>query len=200
MRFSVLAAQIAGWLWRTVALLLAAIATVAEMSARAFLTQLLMLHLQFTVYTGESKDQLLENYNEKEEAAQSERLNGTAQFCTHVISPFGDTYVGIRHIITSYRCDLTSSREFDRIRAGLMVAGALMFLLSEQLTLSTTFRLSGGTLLITASSVLILMFILLRAVPHGKLGAILAVLGGTGATIVRYIYGYYFPPIKVRFT
>lgn len=96
-------------------------------------------------------------------------------------------------------CRLEAGSSVDWWRVALLVAGATLFLRADELSASTSFRISSGTLLVTAGSVLILLFLFMRAVPHkGKLMATLAAVGSTGATLARYLYGAYVPSLQVR--
>ncbi|KAL4427710.1 hypothetical protein ABPG75_001799 [Micractinium tetrahymenae] len=120
--------------------------------------------------------------------------------CTVSIPPHGTTLVAVAKPRAwlagggDRTCQMERRLELSWGRLVAFLLGTWLFWSAGALSESTPFRLTGGTLGVMMLSVLILLFILYRKVPHkGKVFAGTAVFGSSFLAAVRWMFGVWLP-------
>lgn len=113
-------------------------------------------------------------------------------------SPFWTTYVGVVRKEgwggSTAPCKLESSVVFSPWMFGSFLLGLFIFYAAPLLASSLFFRISCGSAIFTLGSLLILLFIIMRNIPHkGKAMAALGVMGSTGLAALRWFTGHWLP-------
>ncbi|BDA46042.1 probable nuclear envelope integral membrane protein 1 [Coccomyxa sp. Obi] len=123
--------------------------------------------------------------------------------CVTRISPFGQTLVavadskGTQRLQSGFVCTATVEEKVSYVQLAQGVLGAALYWWAGPLSHSMFFRLSAGSLGFMMLSVLILIFVLSRAVPNKRgMGAACAVLGSTFTGLVRYWFGRWIPTFE----
>ena len=118
--------------------------------------------------------------------------------CSLSTNPFWTTYVGVKREgwggNNNEPCKLESKVNFSPWMLGALVSGLFIFYAAPILASSLFFRISSGSVLFTLGSLLILLFIIMRNVPHkGKVMAALGVMGSTGLAALKWFTGQWLP-------
>ncbi len=123
------------------------------------------------MYTGSSVPEVRGAYAARHSAwCGLERALGHTTACRAAISPFGTTVVAVAKPrawfgdsdAAAVPCTLDRRTAFSMPRFLLSVVGSFLFWCAPELSSSTPFRLTGGTLGFVALSSLVLLFILYR--------------------------------------
>ncbi|CAL8462177.1 g1708 [Coccomyxa elongata] len=123
--------------------------------------------------------------------------------CVTRVSPFGQTLVavadskGTQRLQSGFICTATVEEKVSGVQLAQGVLGAALYWWAGPLSHSLFFRLSAGSLGFMMLSVLILIFVLSRAVPNKRgMGAAFALLGSTFSGLVRYWFGRWIPTFE----
>ncbi|GAX82984.1 hypothetical protein CEUSTIGMA_g10411.t1 [Chlamydomonas eustigma] len=145
-----------------------------------------------SIYKGDSKDLLRTNLDGAVSAyCGIENFLFDRRKCSFQMSPFWPTYVGIKE---GQGCSLKSHVEFSPSMMLSGILGITMFYLAPFLVASLFFRLSCGTAMFTTGSLIILIFLLMRVVPHKrKVAVALSITGSTGMAVLRWFTGQWLP-------
>ncbi|EIE24259.1 hypothetical protein COCSUDRAFT_65818 [Coccomyxa subellipsoidea C-169] len=123
--------------------------------------------------------------------------------CVARISPFGQMLVavadskGTQRLQSGFVCTATVEEKVSFVQLAQGVLGAALYWWAGPLSHSMFFRLSAGSLGFMLLSVLILIFVLSRALPNKRgMGAAFAVLGSTFTGLMRYCFGRWIPTFE----
>ncbi|KAK9906578.1 hypothetical protein WJX75_004502 [Coccomyxa subellipsoidea] len=98
---------------------------------------------------------------------------------------------------SGFVCSATVEEKVSYVQLAQEVLGAALYWWAGPLSHSIFFRLSAGSLGFMLLSVLILIFVLSRALPNKKgMGAAFAVLGSTFTGLMRYCFGRWIPTFE----
>ncbi|GBF93748.1 hypothetical protein Rsub_06080 [Raphidocelis subcapitata] len=159
----------------------------------------------YEIYTARTWEQL-------QTAPDAVRWCGLAHFaspdtCAFTLSPFEDVYVAIKTRRASLlgrigatapepQCTFAARRDLSLTKVAMAVLGVALFTHARALTASSTFRLGAGALTFASGAALVLVFILMRSMPHKrKLVAALAVSASSVVGAMRWAYGTWAPDL-----
>ena len=95
---------------------------------------------------------------------------------------------------SSAHCSISTTQRLDPALAARLLLGAALFLLARSLAASASFRVSAGAVSFALASLLVVLFLVARAVPNKKQLAVVAAAMGSGAlTLARLLFGHWIP-------
>jgi len=98
-------------------------------------------------------------------------------------------------------CTFAARRDLSLPKVAMTVLGVAIFTHAHTLTASPSFRLGAGALTFASGAVLVLVFILMRSVPHKrKIAAALAVSASSALGALRWAYGTWAPDLATVLT
>lgn len=94
-------------------------------------------------------------------------------------------------------CRVEATRRLDPALAARLCLGAALFLLAAPLAASASFRVSAGAVSFALASLLVVLFLVARAVPNKRQLAVAAAAMGSGAlTVARLLFGHWVPTLS----
>ena len=94
-------------------------------------------------------------------------------------------------------CRIEPTRRLDPTLVARLFFGTALFLLATSLAASTSFRVSAGAVSFALASLLVVLFLVARAVPNKKQLAVAAAAMGSGLlTVARLLFGHWVPTLS----
>eukprot|EP00200_Dunaliella_tertiolecta_P015513 CAMPEP_0202409028 /NCGR_PEP_ID=MMETSP1128-20130828/16128_1 /ASSEMBLY_ACC=CAM_ASM_000463 /TAXON_ID=3047 /ORGANISM="Dunaliella tertiolecta, Strain CCMP1320" /LENGTH=393 /DNA_ID=CAMNT_0049014289 /DNA_START=102 /DNA_END=1280 /DNA_ORIENTATION=+ len=114
--------------------------------------------------------------------------------CRLQLSAFTHTMLGVE---ADQGCRVTSEASPDYLMLISGLGGLVLFYAAPALSSSIVFRLSCGSALFTAGSLLVLLIFTFRFIPHKRtVTAVMAATGSGGMAILRWLTGKWIPPLS----
>ena len=100
-----------------------------------------------------------------------------------------------------HQCTFAARRDLSLAKVAATALGAALFTHAQALTASTSFRLGAGALTFASGAAVVLLFVVMRSVPHkGKILAGFALSASSAAAAVRWAYGTWAPDLGALLT
>ncbi|KAF6266577.1 hypothetical protein COO60DRAFT_4338 [Scenedesmus sp. NREL 46B-D3] len=159
----------------------------------------------YTVVTAYTEQQLRDEVNLTQvKWCGLQQLVSEPAVCRFSLSPLQDTYLAVRVAEdgglfgkggpAGLACDVHSSQELSLPHLGLTAVGVMLFFKAASLSMSTTFRLTSGSLMFMSGAVVLLSFMLMRSMPYKRSMVAFFTLSSTSMmAAVRWLYGTWLP-------